>query len=321
MTASFHRSVAGLAPERAAPPAYRHFLEGESVAPSDPGANAPPAGLPLRRREFLALGSLAALGRLAPLAPLAHASTLAEGLTDGPATAEAGAGAGLAPAAVAAAAAPVLPLSIGYLEGSEQLENLRQLAPDLRVLTVVRRGQTFTAERRALPSHEFPEGDPALVGGAVRMTIHDLYPQRLPDGAAAGRWPVAVDLDVLVPLLDPPPGSTARYQAWSYRRLPAEDRSARVSFLLWPDWYSDLGLDLRVVPAGARARPLRMQARFTLGSDQGRPRLLKGIYLLGLTPGAWEERIDLPDDPSELPPELLSVLMTIEPVGVRRGSR
>jgi hypothetical protein len=119
-------------------------------------------------------------------------------------------------------------------------------------------------------------------------------------------------------LLDPPPGSTALFKAWSYRRLPAEDRSARVSFLLWPDWYSHLGIDLRVVPA--HGQPRLMQARFTLGSDHGRPRLLKGIYLLGLTPGAWEERIDLPDDPSELPPELLSVLMTIEPVGLRRGS-
>jgi hypothetical protein len=280
------------------------------VAPRDPGVNAEPAGLPLRRRDFLALGSLAAL---APLAPVARATTLAEGA--------AMAAVGPGQAVAAAAATQVLPLSIGYLEGSDQLQDLHHLAPDLRVLTVVRRGYTYTAARRAVPSHEFPQGDPALVGGAVRMTIHDLYPRRLPDGAAAGRWPVAVDLDVLVPLLDPPRGSTARYLAWSYRRQPAEDRSARVSFLLWPDWYSDLVLDLRVVPAGAGARPLRMQGRFTLGSDQGRPRLLKGIYLVGLTPGAWDEQLDLPDDPAELPPELLSVLVTIEPEGVRRGSR
>ncbi|MBV8200309.1 MAG: hypothetical protein JOZ15_06765, partial [Acidobacteria bacterium] len=55
----------------------------------------------------------------------------------------------------------------------------------------------------------------------------------------------------------------------------------------------------------------------TLGSDSGRPRLLKGIYLLGLTPGAWDEEIDLPDDPAQVPPELLSVLMTIEPEGLK----
>ena len=95
----------------------------------DPGVKAASAGLPLRRRDFLALGSLAAL------APLARSTAFAQDTADA------------APRRQEAAA--VLPLSIGYLEGSELLTNLRKLAPDLRVLTVVRRGQTFTAERRA----------------------------------------------------------------------------------------------------------------------------------------------------------------------------
>ncbi|MBV8200739.1 MAG: hypothetical protein JOZ15_08955, partial [Acidobacteria bacterium] len=197
----------------------------------------------LRRRDFLALGSLAALTPLLPRA--ASGSSLADA-TGAPA--EAGT------AGAAAAQAP-LPLSVGYLEGSELLSNLRKLQPDLTVLTVQRHGSTFTAGRRMAPSHRFPAGDPSLVGGAVRMTIHDLYPRLLPDGPAAQQWPQAIDLDVLVPLLEPPAGSTARFAAWSYRRLPAagrsaEDRSARVSFVLWPDWYSDLSVVMRVVPAG-----------------------------------------------------------------------
>jgi hypothetical protein len=262
----------------------------------------------LRRRDFLALGSLAALTPLLPRA--ASGSTLADAVT---APAEAGTAAAAAPA--------VLPLSVGYLEGSELLSNLRKLQPDLTVLTVQRRGSTFTSGRRMLPSHRFPAGDPSLVGGAVRMTVHDLYPRLLPDGPAAKQWPVAIDLDVMVPLLDPPAGSTALFHAWSYRRLPAEDRSARVSFVLWPDWYSDLGLVMRVVPAGAGSRPRLLQTRFTLGSDQGRPRLLKGIYLLGLAPGTWEEDLDLPEDPAQLPPEQLSVLVTIEPEELPLGRR
>jgi hypothetical protein len=274
---------------------------------------------PLRRREFLALGSLAAVAPMVPLFDRAAGAMTIAGRATGESLP-----AGAPPATpdqAARASQPIstLPLSLGYLEGSEQLQNLRKLQRDLRVLTVTRRGYTFTAGRRMLSAHRFPAGDPALVGGAVRMTIHDLYPSTLPDGAAAGRWPVAIDLDVMVPLLEPPAGSTARFEAWSYRRLPAEDRSARVSFLLWPDWYSDLALDLRVVPAGANSRPRRLQTRFTLGSDQGRPKLLKGVYLLGLDAGTWEEEVDLPDDPSEVPPELVSVLVTIEPVGVRRG--
>lgn len=268
---------------------------------------------PLRRRDFLALGSLAALTPVvAPLfAPRAAAGVT---LAGAPADAADAAAGGSAPAA---AAVQRLPLSVGYLEGSELLDNLRKLPPDLSVLTVHRRGDTFTAGRHMLPSESFPAGDPALVGGPVRMTVHDLYPRTLPDGPAAEQWPLAIDLDVLVPLLEPPPGNTALFEAWSYRRLPAEDRSARVSFVLWPDWYSDLSLNLRVVPAGAGAPPRLLQAAFTLGADRGRPRLLKGVYLLGLDAGTWDEPLDLPDDPAQLPPDRLSVLVTIEPEGLR----
>jgi hypothetical protein len=279
-----------------------------------------PRHRPLRRRDFLALGSVAALTPVvAPwFARPAGATTLAGALT-GPA--EAGADAerlsgGHPPAPVS----QPLPLSVGYLEGSELLHNLRKLQPDLQVLTVERRGSTFTAGRHIQPSHRYPAGDPSLVGGAVRMTVHDLYPRRLPDGAAAEQWPVAIDLDVMVPLLDPPAGSTALFHAWSYRRLPAEDRSARVSFVLWPDWYSDLGIAMRVVPPGAGSEPRLLQTRFTLGNDEGRPRLLKGIYLLGLEPNTWEEDVELPDDPAQVPTEQLSVLVTIEPEGLRIGS-
>ncbi|HLX10769.1 MAG TPA: hypothetical protein VKY89_23170 [Thermoanaerobaculia bacterium] len=271
---------------------------------------------PLRRRDFLALGSLAALTPV--VAPLFAPRAAAGATLDAAAPAAAAAAGTQADAAIQR-----LPLSVGYLEGSELLENLRKLPPDLTVLTVRRRGGTFTTGRHLLPSHSMPAGDPALVGGAVRMTVHDLYPRLLPDGPAAEQWPQAIDLDVMVPLLEPPAGSTARFAAWSYRRLPgrlpSEDRSARVSFVLWPDWYSDLSLVLRVVPpAGSPTRLL--QASFTLGADKGRPRLLKGIYLLGLDRGTWDEAADLPDDPAEVPPERLSVLVTIEPEGLRLGS-
>ena len=269
---------------------------------------------PLRRRDFLALGSLAVLTPAIPaLFERAAGATTLAGAEGSPETASAADSTRPVPA-------PTLSLSAGYLEGSELLHNLRKLAPDLRDLTVVRRGNVFTAGRRMLPAHSYPAGDPSLVGGPVRMTIHDLYPRTLPGGAAKRRWPAAIDLDVLVPLLDPPRGSTALFEAWSYRRHgAAEDRSARVSFLVWPDWYSDLSLILRVVPAGANSQPRLLQARFTLGADPGRPRLLKGIYLLGLDRGTWEEETALPDDPAQVPVELTSVLMTVEPEGLRLG--
>jgi hypothetical protein len=147
----------------------------------------------LRRRDFLSLLALA------PLAPcmerLAEATTFAgagDTAPDGGATAATTAG------------IQYRPLSIGYLEGSEDLDNLAKLAPNLRVLTVVRRGATYTAGRHSLPSREMPAGDPSLVGGAVRLTIHDLYPNLLPaDPAAAASLPTAVDVDVLSPMMIP----------------------------------------------------------------------------------------------------------------------
>jgi hypothetical protein len=269
----------------------------------------------LRRRDFLAWGSLAALAPFTPWVNRAASAAALTALDDGSAES---AVQGSSPAGVAPS--PARALSTGYLEGSQDLENLRKLAPDLRILTITRRGNTLQEGRSMVPADELPAGDPALVGGPVRMTIHDLYPGVLPsDPATAARWPVAVDLDVLVPLIDGTSNATALYQAWSYRRLPAEDRSARVSFLLWPDWYSDLSVVLRVLPAGAGAAPQTLVAKFALGTEANRPKLLKGVYLLGLREGAWNERLDLPDDPSQVAPEQLSVLMTIEPEGVRGG--
>jgi hypothetical protein len=271
----------------------------------------PSAAPRLRRRDFLALGSLAVLAPLGPWTARAAAAVPGGGAMPGDADGE---------AAAPAAAIQRLPLSLGYLEGSDELENLRRLPRDLSRLTVTRRGQTFLGARHVVPAQDLPAGDPSLVGGAVRMTVHDTYPSLLPnDPASAAAWPLALDLDVTFPIVGAPRGGGPVYKAWSYRRWPAEDRSARVSFLLWPDWYSDLVLSLRVIPAGEAAGPRLMQSSFTLGNEQGFPRLLKGAYLLGVAPGAWNNAVDLPDNPAEVPAELLSVLVTVEPEGVRVG--
>ena len=69
-----------------------------------------------------------------------------------------------------------------------------------------------------------------------------------------------------------------------------------------------------------------MQATFSLASDVDRPKLLKGVYLLGLRQGIWNERADLPDDPSQLPPEMLATFFftmacTLVLAGVMIGIR
>ncbi|HVT19490.1 MAG TPA: hypothetical protein VHQ90_25335 [Thermoanaerobaculia bacterium] len=260
----------------------------------------------LRRRDFLVAGSF--LAAVPFLGRAAVAANLSERAGSQPA--------GSLPTAAAAAA--TLPVSMGYLDGSQEIHNLRRLSADLRVLTVIRRGNTFSAGRRVVPATDLSSGDPSLVGGAVRMTVHGLYPP-WPDDLSA--MPRAIDLDVFFPSLELPKGHTAHYKAWSYRRLPAENHSARVSFLLWPDWYSDLEVSLRVLPADPAAPPLLLRSAFTLGADPGRPRLARGAYLLGLAPDSWEAPVDLPEDPAKLEPKLFSILITFEPEGVSSGGR
>lgn len=255
-----------------------------------------PSAKGIGRREFLAMGSLLAV------APWFERLAAA------------------APEAASEAAAVQKPASLGYLEGSDLIGNLRSLPSDLRKLTVTSRGGTYTAGRRIVPAADLTSGDPALVGLPVRMTVHGLYPPAPSAAIPVAARPRSVDLDVFIPCPEMGLTATARYQAWSYRRLPAENHSARVSFLVWPDWVAVLALTARVVPADPRARPLLLHASFTPGGDPGRPKLLHGVYLLGLTPDAWADEVDLPDNPARVPADLLSVLISLSPEGVRIGN-
>jgi hypothetical protein len=269
----------------------------------------------LGRRDFLAGGAL--------LAASPWLEGLAWGLRpreQGPGGEVAeGAGAAAPPLAAegAAAATPIVqgPVSVGYLDGSAEIRNLRRVAANLEFFTVRREGNTLKEGRTVVPAAELSAGDPTLVNGPLRMTVRGFYPTTL---ARLGTMPRAVDLDVYFPSLDLPNGGGYLFEAWSYRRnKSAEDRSAGLSFLLWPDWHSPLSVRLRVVPA--RPGPVHIhQTAFTLGADPGRPRLLRGAYLLALNPGAWDSARDLPATAREVPPELLSILVTFQPEGVHR---
>jgi hypothetical protein len=280
-----------------------------------PPAEGTPSVRP-RRRDFLAVSAMMVAGSLFERA--AAAMEIA-GETAETANAKASASA-------EAASAPAETASVGYLEGSDNLVNLRRLSADLRLPLAVVRANRIAAERHVVPAASLGSGDASLAGAALRMTVHGFYPPLYADAylrsaaaVAAAALPRAVDVDVIVPCPELGSGG-ARYEAWSYRRLPAEDRSARVSFLVAPDWYSDLGVEVRVVPAGA-AKAHLLRTTFTLGRVGSRPRLQRGAYLLGLAAGAWDRDADLPEQAEEVPPDLRSVLITLEPEGVRLGGR
>jgi hypothetical protein len=248
----------------------------------------PPARRGLRRRDFLALSSLAAVTPL--LEPFAAAGELLANATS--------------PSSK--------PLSIGYLEGSQFLSGLSRLAASLPRATVIRQGDTLTSGLQVVPASSLPSGDPSLVGGAVRLAVRGFY------GPTGSGLPPAIDLDVYVPALALAAGDGALFHAWSYRGAPAENLSAPLSFPVWPDWTSNLALGLRVVPASGATR--NFHSTFTLAAQAGQPRLQTGVYLLGLTADAWSTPVTLPADPSSLPARLVSIVFTVAPEGLRSAS-
>jgi len=218
-----------------------------------------------------------------------------------------------APIAVAASAATApRPMSLGYLAGSDLLPNVIYLP--LRVLNPSTRARAADPANGVLstvvPADGLQGGDTSLVGRPLGMKIHGLYP---PAALAVKRqpaMPLAVDLDVLFPPPDPVFPKPARYFAWSFRRRPGWDPSAPVKFVFPLDWQAMPEMEMRVTPA--KGAPWTVSTRFTLDYETGRPRLRRGVYLLGLAPGAWQWDISLAELARAAPLGLLSVMVSFE---------
>jgi len=238
----------------------------------------------LRRREFVAYGSLALLSPL--VAEVARAEEALFG----------------------AAAAGVRLASLGYIEETEGLGNLRKLPRAVRNPAAARlAGGAGTV----VPAHTLPLGDTELIGRPLRLTVHGLYPGAALRGAARRKLPLAVDFDVLFPSPDPALDKPIPYYAWSFRRRPGWNPSPPVSFVFPVDWYVYPGLAVRVVPANGGS-PVVMQVRFTLDDETGLPRLRRGVYLVGLVPDAWRDGMDLAELAAKAPASRLSLLLSID---------
>jgi len=251
----------------------------------------------LRRRDFLVLG---AAGAMTPwLGGVARADPLA---TTGA-------------AAVRAEALPV-----GYITGSDQLsfqfDHLRWSLPAR--IAAAEPGQLSVVSAAAMPL-----GDQRLAGGDVKLTIHGLYPS---DPVLCLGVEV-VDLDVLFPPPDPAAPVPARYLAWSFRRHPAPSPSPPVSFRVPLALDGGLELTMRSIyqgeGRGLAQRPLAglpfktksFQASFTVDWQSGRPKLQRGIYLLGVRPRIWDQTTVLPAaNQVARAADLCSVVVSVEPL-------
>lgn len=241
--------------------------------------------LVLRRRDFLAWG---AAGALAPWLG------------------------GIAQAAPAALTAPAVePMSVGFLEGSDQLS----LHYDHMKWSIPKK--MSAAEPNSLPvlpAVGLTLGDQQLAGGDVKFTVHGLYPADPADCKGVE----AIDLDVLFPAPDPALPVPARFQAWSFRRHPGPNPSPPVSFRVPLGLDGRLDLAMRTVYQGKGLSPMtqrRFQTSFTADWQAGRPKLQRGIYLLGVRPGIWDAALDLPGGKQRSrAADLCSVVVSVEPV-------
>jgi hypothetical protein len=240
-----------------------------------------------RRRDVLALGAAGLL------APLFEKLSWAEGLA-------------------ASAAVVVQPMPVAYIEGSDAIGNLRRLPRKIRRPGLQVEGQEERS-LRVVPATSLPQGDTSLPGRPLRIRIDGLYPPAALTRKRLRDLPLAVDLDAVFPSPDPVlVRQPLRYQAWSFRRKPW-DLSAPVSFRFPVDWQALPELVLKVRDTAGVTTVMR--TTFTLDNEPGRPRLRRGIYLLGLTPGTWRSGVHLSDLASAPPAELFSILISFDPEG------
>jgi len=180
----------------------------------------------------------------------------------------------------AAPLAGVKPLSVGVFEGSD-------LWPSVDPLPWQRRPAEKQAWYPVTPAASLPMGDTNLLYRSLLVTVHGLYPhwaQSCPEIDAAG-------FEVLFPSLDPNVPGPFPFLAWAFKRKPGWNAGQRLSFPVPVEGDGLLRLALLVRWPGTKGtapRIERFEAHLTVGRDVDQPKLVRGIYLLGLSPGSWD---------------------------------
>lgn len=243
----------------------------------------PSAGL-LRRRDFLALGSLAA-------------------------------GAALVPGLAAAAGFAEQPLSVGFLEDSDRFENVFQLP--WRDLPPKER-----EDRRVVPAEWLPSGDPAMAFRMVEIKIHGLYPAMPPRRFAeidSTRFTAFYHLPWLG-LTEPLPFHA---WGASFGSRPTAGSPLRFRIPTREDGSLAMALDTLFANRRGGGTPGRFAADFTVDSWPGRPKLQRGIYFLALGANAFGAAFGrdqtIAANPETPRWDLLSLVMSVESVAEEEG--
>ncbi|HEV8240824.1 MAG TPA: hypothetical protein VGS57_15775 [Thermoanaerobaculia bacterium] len=257
--------------------------------------------LRLRRRDLLAWGGAAAL-----LPALARPARAQEALTG--------------------AADVVRPMSVGFVDGSETWRRYRGIAA-----AALNRGIRSEAGRppepaRVVPATSLIAGQQELANELVEVRIHGLYPIPNPTSVRNAYVTVYFPSDEPARRRQPLP-----FTAWGYHSRPAPDPAAPIRFVapLGADGALDFLLEAAPAPNNPFTRrpssllspsvgPIggRFSTSFTVDWFAGRPRLQRGVYLLGLAPDTWssERELPMPKAGQTRPVELLSLMVSFEPV-------
>lgn len=180
------------------------------------------------------------------------------------------------------------PLSVGYIDGSETLRSLKRLPRAVR-----RPGLEADAETglRVVPADSVWAGDGDLYGRPLRIAIRGLYPPVAIEGAQRALLPLIANLDVVFPSFDPIDERPNRFAAWSLRRRGGWNPSPPVRFEF--EHAEESPLEVALAVQDATGSVSSFTTRFTIDRESGMPRLRRGLYLLGLSPGTWASGVNL----------------------------
>lgn len=133
----------------------------------------------LRRRDFLTLGSA---GLLAPLfGNLAWAEPLA---------------------AAAERSAQTVPMSVGYIDGSEEYRSFKRLPRKIRRPLLLKEEEEAETSPVIIPAESLFQADTSLPGRPLRIHVHGLYPPVALEAERRREVPLAVDLEAVFPSPD-----------------------------------------------------------------------------------------------------------------------
>ena len=269
---------------------------------------APLVGLPspplrLRRRELLAWGGAAAL--LPAFSRAAHAQ-----------------------GAPAVSAAVPRPMSIGFVEGSDGWRRLKGITAGALNRGIRREAERPPEPAKVIPAESLISGQQEAANELVRVRVHGLYP--IPNPTHVRN----TYLTVFFPSPEHGRNVMLPFYAWGYRNRPAPDPAPPIRFVAPLGADGALDFLLEVTPAPNNPLPRRpslvspspgpvggrFTASFTVDWFAGRPKLQRGVYLLGLAPDTWstERTLPMPKSGQARPVELVSLMVSFEPLPPER---